>query len=124
MKDGWSSECAQRIVDSVQFHGSHGSSSYYGPWIRNYLADLVRTLGCIHRAVKNGGVVGLVVQDSYYKEIHIDLQRVVTETMQAYGRCLRSQADHVVTRSLALLNPAVRRRSARRKSRESFLVFV
>lgn len=117
------SEHAQRVLERVRSHASHGSSSYYGPWIHNYLRDLQGSLERIDRSVKDGGLVGLVVQDSHYKEIHIDLQRIVTETMGSLGRRLRKQSDFSVIHSLARMNPAARKQETNRLPRESFLVF-
>ena len=119
----WSSAAAQQVVDGIRSHKSHGSANYYAPWIRNYLADLQRTLERINSAVKQDGVVGLVVQDSYYKEIHVDLQLIVTETMEHFGRTVDSRVDYLVDRSLTQVNPSVWTHRDHRTPRESLLVF-
>lgn len=118
-----SSELAERVVDRVRSHPSHGSESYYGPWMRNYLCDLQRSLELIDRSVTSGGAIGLVVQDSHYKDIHIDLQRIVTQTMESLGRCVRSEAHFVVKHSLARMNPTARKHLASGPTRESLIVF-
>lgn len=75
----------QSVLAAIERHESKGSSNYYFPWMTNYLASLQVGIHEIHRAVKSGGVVGLVLQDSYYKDVHIDLQRIVTEVLLDLG---------------------------------------
>ena len=62
--------------------------------MKNYLIGLQHGLNEVNRIVKPDGRVCLVVQDSRYKELHVNLQQVVIETMQAAGRPLSSQRDH------------------------------
>ena len=81
---------------SIGSHGSKGSRRYYSPWLRNYLFDLQRGLFEIHRTVAPGGTLCLVVQDSYYKEHRVDLQRIVTEMLESRGRVLSCRYDHPV----------------------------
>ena len=52
----------------------------------NYLRSLQAGLLETHRVVRPDGVICVVVQDSYYKEIHIDMQGIVAETLEAAGR--------------------------------------
>ena len=81
---------------SIASHASKGSRRYYSPWLRNYLLDLQRGLFEIHRTVTPRGTLCLVVQDSYYKEHRIDLQRIVTQMLESRGRILSCRYDHPV----------------------------
>lgn len=117
------SSLASTTIAQVQTHKSHGSSGYYGPWIRNYLTDLDVSLSCIARAVTKGGTVGIIVQDSYYKAIHIDLQTIVCQTMQELGRELHCREDHRVRHCLVHMNSAARKHLTTRANSESLLVF-
>jgi SAM-dependent methyltransferase len=119
-----SSSMANDIAIQIQDHVSHGSANYYGPWIRNYFSDLETSLSRIARAVKPDGVIGIVVQDSHYKSIPIDLQTIVTEAMAGEGRVLTCREDYEVRHSFARLNPAARKHLATRTNHESLLVFT
>lgn len=114
---------ARDVTARVTSHPSHGSANYYGPWIRRYLADLERSLTRIERSVSSTGRIGLVVQDSFYKKIHIDLQQIVTETLTGRGRRLLAREDHAVSHLFSRINPAAKRHLADRTHCESLLVF-
>ena len=89
------SESGRTVLKIVSDHSSKGSSSYYLPWLRNYLQDLQSGIAEVARTVKGGGRICMVVQDSYYKEHRIDLQTIVVELMEASGRTLHSRADYL-----------------------------
>ena len=88
------SEYANGLLEQIRTHCSKGSENYYYPWLRNYFWKLKKGLDEIDRAVKREGVICIVVQDSRYKELHINLQQIVTELLAARGRSLRSRIDH------------------------------
>lgn len=90
------SQSATNTLTSVSSHASKGSRRYYMPWLRNYLVDLQRGLFEIHRTVTPRGTLCLVVQDSYYKEHRIALQRIVTEVLESRGRPLSCRYDRPV----------------------------
>ncbi len=117
------SSTAQSIVGDVLEHPSHGSAGYYGPWIANYFTELEDALLRMATAVRSKGRIGLIVQDSQYKEIHVDLQAVVTETLEASGRTLVHREDHVAPHLMSHLNARARLHKEVRKNHESLLVF-
>ncbi|MEX0781748.1 MAG: hypothetical protein WD557_03795 [Dehalococcoidia bacterium] len=114
---------ATRLIREVATHPSHGSASYYGPWLRNYLGALDETLGAIDAAVKPGGAIALVVQDSYYKALKIDLQALVSESLEARGRRLTHRHDFEVRHSMARMNSRAREHLRERQNVESLVVF-
>jgi len=116
-------EEAQDLVERVAGHESHGSANYYAPWLRNYLAEIHKALELIAARVKPAGRIALVVQDSYYKSLHIDLQKLVTASLGAAGRSLIAQHDFPVRHALSNMNANARRHLPIRKHRESLLVF-
>ncbi len=118
------SDTGEHLVRAIARHPSHGSSNYYAPWMRNYLADLERSLDRISSSVVADGPIGIVVQDSHYKEIRVDLQGIITETMESLGRPNRCREDFRVRHSLARLNPAARQHLANRNNSESLLIFA
>ena len=114
---------ALRVLDSIDSHDSKGSSNYYLPWMTNYLQSLQDGLSELARVVKAGRPIAIVAQDSHYKDVHVDLQRVVIELMASKGRTLDQRHDFVSKNHLAKINPAAREHLPMRASHESVLVF-
>ena len=88
------SEYAKELLERIRTHLSKGSGNYYFPWMRNYLLKLKKGIDEISRTVKEEGMICVVVQDSRYKEIHINLQRIVSDLLAANGRPLVLRIDH------------------------------
>ena len=66
----------------------------------------------------------MVVQDSYYKDIHNDVPKIVSEMADDYGLSLRRRADFESNRSMVGMNKHARKYVAKRKNNESVLCFV
>jgi len=117
------SDSGRSVLSAIEAHESKGSLSYYLPWMANYLTSLQSGLEEIDRTVRSDGVVCIVVQDSYYKEVHVDLQRVVTEMFAEMGRTVSHRHDYSAPNprrgSGTLLNGG----AAKVSSQESLLVF-
>ena len=62
--------------------------------MRNYLLNLQAGLFEIDRTVCPNGVVCIVVQDSYYKNFKVDLQRIVSEMVESRGRVMTRRYDY------------------------------
>lgn len=73
-----------------------------------YFDSMFQSLGALRRVVKKGSPCGLVVQDSYYKDLHIDLARAVRELSEAQGWTQSERFDFKVPHRRAKLNPAAR----------------
>jgi hypothetical protein len=117
------SQAAAATLAGVGKHTSHGSANYYVPWLSNYFGDLDRSLACICDNVRAGGPIAILVQDSHYKTLKIDMQTIVVEMMAASGRSLAFREDYPVRHSMARMNPAARLHLADRTNVESLLVF-
>lgn len=117
------SRYARRLVNRILRHSSKGSGSYYAPWMRNYLVNLQLGLKEIDRTVARNGRIAVVIQDSFYKEVHVDMQRVVQEAMHEYGRTLVHRRDYPAKNLRSRMNPRARRHLSRRENSESLLVF-
>jgi len=118
------SQHGRAILSAIGCHESKGSASYYLPWMTKYLGGLQSGLEEIDRAVAPSGRVCVVVQDSYYKEVHIDLQTVVTETFLTMGWPEPERHDYAVASRRHGPRYSSAGRSVPRLSRkESLLVF-
>ena len=114
---------AQDLVERVASHHSHGSANYYAPWLRNYLTEIHKAFEVIAARVKPAGRIAIVVQDSYYKSLHIDLQHLVATSLATAGRSLIARHDFPVRHSMSHMNSRARSHLRMRKHRESLLVF-
>ena len=63
------------------------------------------------------------MQDSFYKDIHLDIQRFVIETLTMSSRQLRERDDFPVKHLLSQTNPKAKRYLQHRSNRESVLLF-
>lgn len=115
---------AESLLKDIRDHDSHGSANYYAPWMRNYLGGLFTSLDRLTKRVVDGGPIAMVVQDSYYKRHHVNLQCIVTEMMAELSRNLLRRNDYPARHLLAHTNPNARRYLAERQNVESLLVFV
>ncbi|STQ77010.1 DNA methyltransferase [Grimontia hollisae] len=63
----------------IKNHPSKASSTYYYKNFLQYFNDLFNSIVEISRVLKPNGTCILVVQDSYYKDIHCDLARIIID---------------------------------------------
>ncbi len=120
--DAWGETC-QRFLDALKAHPSKASAGYYYRTHLDYFDKMSRSMARLAIGLKTGGRAVLVVQDSYYKDIHNDLPTIIAQMSAHHGLTLRqSKAFHL--RSMSDINPG--RRSYKRPSgaTESVLCFI
>ena len=76
---------ARRTLDAIANHPSKASRTYYWKWFAQYLTGYAASLAQIAKVTSRTGTIGLVVQDSYYKEVHLDLPQITTDILAAQG---------------------------------------
>ncbi|GJE63846.1 hypothetical protein LNAOJCKE_1044 [Methylorubrum aminovorans] len=80
----WGPTC-NRFIQDVADHQSVASSTYYYKNHVDYFDKLYRSFGCVSDAIKPGGAAVMVIQDSYYKDLHNDVPKIAIEMMQNCG---------------------------------------
>ncbi|MEN2738925.1 hypothetical protein ABCS02_14135 [Microbacterium sp. X-17] len=95
---------AEQLLDRVRNHDSYAARSYYEPNFRQYFAGMAKSFSEIERVGKPGGSVLLVVQDSRFKDVHIDLAAALTSMGERRGWEVGPRKDFVNVRSMAQLN--------------------
>lgn len=100
----WGPGCTT-LLEGVETHPSKASRSYYWPQFVQYFSDTFTALGEIGRVLKRGGTAVLVVQDSLYKDLHVDLASIVTQMAAGHGLKLVRQHHYCASRSMRRLNP-------------------
>ena len=88
------SDSANDLLKTIRFHPSKGSEHYYFPWLKNYLWNIEKSIAELDRTITDGGTICIVLQDSRYKEVHINLQRIVVELFAEHNRILAQRIDH------------------------------
>lgn len=99
----WGRTCLN-LLDTISQHKAYASKSYYWKTYIQYFSSLNQSLVEITRTVRPAGLCFLVVQDSYYKNVHINLAKVATEMAERLGWTEATRADFPTTRSMVGLN--------------------
>lgn len=102
-----SGDTARKFLGKVESHRSKASSTYYLRYYGAYLCGLHTALSRLDRVTRRDGTIALVVQDSYYKEIHFDLPAIVSEIGSRLGR-RAERIDFPVPRTKAAIHPGAR----------------
>ena len=118
----WGSTCGQ-FLRAVKKHPSKASAGYYYKTHLDYFDKMYASLTSLSNALKDGGRMVLVVQDSYYKDVHNDLAAIITEMGKSAHLDLRRREDFQIRRSMAQLNPHSRTYSKSKNAVESVLCF-
>ncbi|TPK90940.1 site-specific DNA-methyltransferase [Mesorhizobium sp. B2-4-12] len=103
----WGPICG-RFLGDLKAHPSKASAGYYYKTHLDYFEKMALSLTHLAKGLKPAGAAILVVQDSYYKDIHNDLPGIVTEMGAAAGLQLRRRHDFEFKRSMAGINPHTR----------------
>ena len=98
------SSIASDLLHAINSHPSRASSGYYIKQARQYLSDLTSSLDELTRVTRENGLLHIVVQDSYYKDIHVALADICIAELQARGWILEAQKDFIVKRIFTSLN--------------------
>lgn len=121
--DQYGDTCATFLA-RVREHPSVASSGYYLKSHIAYYDGLRSSIRELARVLRPRGSCVMVIQDSYYKDVHNDVQKVAVEVAESFGMNLQRREDYVASRSLVEVNRAARRYVSRRQNVESVLCFV
>ena len=100
----WGEACNSFLMD-VKKHPSKASAGYYYRTHADYFDKMHRSLGSISQALKSQGAAVLVVQDSYYKDVHNDLPSMISEMAAFHGLGLKRREDFRLSKTLAGSHP-------------------
>lgn len=100
---GWGPTC-EALLSTIAQHPAHGSKTYYLQTHQQYFSSLQKSLKELARVLRPGASAILVVQDSYYKEAHNNLPRIIEEMCASLGLKLDLQLDHRALNTKAAVN--------------------
>lgn len=115
-------EKCQKFLNEVHNHSSKASATYYYKFHQNYYCGLYESIKSSTRHLKTGGHIVMVVQDSYYKEIHNDLPGITEQMLTANHVALVTRRDFVNNGSFSLVNSASNVYGRRKKYTESVII--
>lgn len=100
----WGRAC-NRLLDDVEYHRTKASDTYYLKNLTQYFDGVFRSLTEIDRVLKKGGTCAVVVQDSFYKDVHIDLPKIFHEMGREIGWTTLRRVDYRKSQVLGRINP-------------------
>lgn len=109
------------VLEEIRTHSSYASKRYYSKGFLYYFADMHDALLAMHRWLRDGGLLLMVVQDSYYKNIYVPTADLLTDLAEAIGFQLAGRHDWRVLRHLSLLSPHSRQFARNRPLCESVI---
>jgi hypothetical protein len=99
---------ATDLLNRISKHESKASSGYYLKQARQYMLDLSESFDELARVARTGAYACMVVQDSYYKDVHVPLAEICSDEAAARGWTLESLEPFPVIRSLMTMNRSAR----------------
>jgi hypothetical protein len=120
--EAWGLTCT-RFLGAVRRHASVASSRYYSRNLTQYFRSLYMSCEALRRVMRRRSTAVLVVQDSYYKDLHNDLPRILTEMMGNLAFRLSDRHDVPVKRTFGAINPRTRKYRESASATEAVLFF-
>jgi SAM-dependent methyltransferase len=112
------------VLRRVRAHNSADSASYYYKQYWQYFDDLHRSLRELAKVLKPDGIAVLVLQNSYYKEIHLDLPKLISSMASGLGIDTAFASHNHLERVMTSINSRSQKYSIDRKYAETALVLV
>lgn len=106
------SDTLERLLRRVKGHPSYAARSYYLPFYRQYFDSMSVSLSEINRVTRASAPIVLVVQDSWFKDVHVATPTIISELAESIGwRMISEHPFDVKTRAAAHPHRATRRTS-------------
>ena len=113
---------AANFIETVSEHSSKASSTYYLRYFLQYFSSVELSLKEISRVLRPNASCVLVVQDSHYKEVRLDLAKVYLEMAENLTLEAQDRLDYQNGNTLAQINPGARRYRKSTGAIESILI--
>jgi DNA modification methylase len=117
----WGKSCID-FIKLVESHASKASSGYYYKNHCQYFGGLFKSISEINRVIKKKGTCCMVVQDSFYKNIHNDLPKIVVEMGSEFDLHFRQEMEFPSNRSMVSRNSRATKYVSNRTVTEKVIV--
>jgi DNA-binding transcriptional ArsR family regulator len=111
------------LLERVRAHHSRASSGYYFASHLDYYNKMASALTSLSKQIHSDGTMVMVVQDSWYKDIHNDVPALLTEIAEKVGFMIEDVVSFPVKRSLADVHRHRKAYKTTRPLAESVMVF-
>lgn len=100
----WGDRCV-RTLEQIAEHPGYASRSYYYKTFAQYFDSMFASIQELNRVLRPAGECIIVVQDSYYKDIHVDLAGILEEMVSHMGWLRTGSYEFPAKRNLGRINP-------------------
>jgi DNA modification methylase len=119
----WGPTCSG-FLGRLHDHPSKAAKSYYYKTYIQYFAAMSRSFSELSRCLKKGAYCVIVVQDSHFKNLHVDLASIFNEMACELSLHLSRRADFPTLRTFANINTRSRSYRSETSANESVLCFT
>ena len=123
MRAEWGGSCL-RLLRAVHDHPSKASNGYYYVTHLDYFDKIFRAITNLSSVIRSEGIAILIVQDSFYKDVHNDLAAIIIEMAESQKLFLKKRADFRSTSCMSRINSRAAAYDTRNGSIESVLIFM
>ncbi|MDP1617234.1 hypothetical protein [Phenylobacterium sp.] len=110
-------------LHSIRTHSSYASERYYFKGFLYYFSDMYNAVEHMRKLLKPGGLLFMVVQDTYYKDVYVPTADLLGEIAINVGMQAVCRRDWRVNQHLSRLSPHSRRRLPNKVLSESLIGF-
>lgn len=116
------SQKTKAILKRIKTHKSKAAESYYYKTFFQYFENMQHSIGEISRVTKSGGTVMMILQDSYFKDVFINLKQCVVETFEHFGFILVEAKAYKASNNIRSINTNSRKYKDKVKVYERIIV--
>ncbi|WP_353948455.1 DNA methyltransferase [Sporolactobacillus sp. Y61] len=118
----WGQGCL-KIIDAIGNHESKASQTYYLRTYLQYFDSLNHSLRELNRVLKNDGQCVLVVQNSYYKNVYINLAEIIKDMTEPFHWEIVQIFDYLSPQNMLQINSKSKKYRVDGKEKEFVLFF-
>jgi hypothetical protein len=119
----WGGTCSE-VLERISNHPSKAAKTYYYKTYVQYFAAMAQSFSEVSRCLKRRATCVIVVQDSYFKDLRIDLATIFVEMAEGASLQLQRQVDFPISRTLGSVNSRSRNYRTASSATESVLCFA
>ena len=116
-------QTGSQLLQAISVHPSKASRTYYSKWFAQYLNNYSNSLAQLATITHPHGTICLVVQDSYYKNLHLDLRAITTDIMATHHWLLTRCETPTPTNTFGDVNPLATAYRNGKRPKEHILFF-
>ena len=110
------------VMDKISTHYSKAARSYYYKTYIQYFVGMYESMKEIYRILNKNGVAIIVVQDSWFKDIYVDVPGIIIEFAQCCGFSVMEKNDYEVRNNMNYINSKSRKYKNLKTNVESVII--